>query len=164
MKNGRVHACTQQHTWGAPCVFHFVLFSAAEMPFDKFSYFIRSNTAIHPIFPPPLKECILLFQSSTGTKQKVYNLPWLPTAYSIRSAPGPGIQTTSLRPSLPSQTSSFKGSISGKLFFLRQTPHTCADPSWKNHSGPSHHILGNVTAPSDPVSATIPFDGASIFP
>lgn len=70
MKNARVHARAQLHTWGAPCVLNFVLFSAAQTPFDKFCYFIRSNTAIHPIFPPPPKECILLCESSTGTKKK----------------------------------------------------------------------------------------------
>lgn len=90
-RNGRVRACTQPHTCGGPWVLNFVLFSAAEMPFDKFGCFIRSNEAIHPIFPPPPKECILLFESSSGTKQKVYNLPWLPTACSIRSTPAQGI-------------------------------------------------------------------------
>lgn len=93
MKNGRVRACTQPHTCGVPCVLNFVLFSAAKMPFDKFGCFRRSNEVIHPIFPPPPKECILLFESSSGTKQKVYNLPWLPTACSIRSTPRPGFQT-----------------------------------------------------------------------
>lgn len=94
------------------------------MPFDKFGYFIRSNTAIHPIFPPPPKECILPFESSSGTKQKVCNLPWLPTAYSIRSTPGPGIQTIfQCGSAVPSDLFSQGFKTSGRLF-LTQTAFT----------------------------------------
>lgn len=61
--------------------------------FDKFGSFGRSNTALRPPSPLPPKECILLLESAGGTKQNVDNLPWLPTAHSPRSTPGPGIRT-----------------------------------------------------------------------
>lgn len=61
--------------------------------FDKFGSFGRSNTALRPPSPLPPKECILLLESAGGTKQNIDNLPWLPTAHSPRSTPGPGIRT-----------------------------------------------------------------------
>ena len=83
---------------------------------------MRSNTAIHPRFPPPPKECILPFESTSGTQQKVYNLPWLPTACSIRSPPGPGIQTALQGdPDVPSDLFSQEFVTSGQLFPTQTT-------------------------------------------
>lgn len=117
MKNGRAHASTQPHTCGALCVLDFVLFSAEEMPFNKFGYIVRSNTAIHPIFPPPPKECIL-FESSSGTKQKVCTLLRLPLAYSARSTAGPGMQTILQCDSAsPSRPPCPRGQVPGQRLF-----------------------------------------------
>jgi hypothetical protein len=169
VKNGRVHACTQPHTCGAPCVLNFVLFSAEEMPFDKFSYFVRSNTAIHPIFPPPPKECILPFKSSSGTKQNTYNFPWLPTAYSIKSTPAPAIWTILQcdpdflsRPPLP------------RVQRLRQTPvldtnyfyisiHACG-PSFLEEPSIQGHHMKCPSHSGGPLSALTALHRAFLFP
>lgn len=130
------------------------------MSLDKCGCFMRSNAAIHAIFPPPPKACILLFESSSGTKQKVCNLLWLPTAYPIRSTPGPGIQTIlQCDPPFPSRPPLLRvqglwQTLLPETDCFHVSTHIHVHPSWKNHPDQSHCVKCH---PILPVSSRLPF-------